>query len=235
MIKRSLLLSLLLAIGSLQAQTFTPIPADALLQTLGYSPDTIEAVKDTIDTCANCHDQTGNGAGPFLQDQATHPATATPKLAGQHADYLYKQLQDFKFDNDKVARENGDMNAWAAALADDPMTRAMADYFAAQPMQPAVVEPADAKSIAIGKKLWRAGDASRNIPACAGCHGPAGKGIPSQYPALAGQFPQYIETQLKAFRDDMRANDPANMMRAVALRMTEAQIKAVSDYASRLR
>lgn len=73
------------------------------------------------------------------------------------------------------------------------------------------------------------------MPACAACHGPAGAGLPAQYPALAGQFSEYTEAQLKAFRDEVRANDPNKMMRMIAIKMTDPEIKAVADYAAGLR
>jgi cytochrome c553 len=91
------------------------------------------------------------------------------------------------------------------------------------------------ETIEAGQKLYRAGDMSKGLPACAACHGPAGAGIPAQFPRIAGQFPEYTETQLKSFRDGTRSNDPAKMMRTVALKMTDAEIKAVSDYVAGLR
>ncbi|MDR1854561.1 MAG: c-type cytochrome [Azoarcus sp.] len=227
MIKRSLLLSLLAA-GSVAAQAQT-IP---------------EKVKPYVETCAACHGAFGNltkgietdeqGNVKIVDNVLVAPEEAPqPKLAGQHADYLYKQMRDFRMEGDKPpVRENANMNAMIAVVPDEDL-RAVADYFAAQKLQPAAAT--NAETVAIGQKLWRAGDAARGIPACAGCHGPAGKGIPAQYPALAGQFPEYIAVQLRAFRDDVRQNDPANMMRAIALRLTEPQIKAVSDYAAGLR
>jgi hypothetical protein len=89
------------------------------------------------------------------------------------------------------------------------------------------------KSVERGQKIWRAGIAERNVPACAGCHSPNGAGIPAQFPRLAGQYPSYIEDQLKLFRAGHRANGP--MMYQIADRMNDADIKAVSDYAAGLR
>ena len=73
------------------------------------------------------------------------------------------------------------------------------------------------------------------MPACAGCHGPDGSGIPAQYPRLAGQFSEYIKAQLKLFQGGQRANDQNGMMRGVAARMTEKEMKAVAEYAAGLR
>jgi cytochrome c553 len=91
------------------------------------------------------------------------------------------------------------------------------------------------ESIELGQKLWRGGDQSKGLPACAGCHGPAGAGLPAQYPRIAGQHADYTEAQLKTFRVGERANDPAKMMRMIAVKMTDAEIKAVADYAAGLR
>ncbi|MDR3212443.1 MAG: cytochrome c4 [Azoarcus sp.] len=206
MIKRSLLLSLLVA-TSLQAQAQTPE----------------EKARQHIDTvCVACHMADGNSQVP---EQA--------KLAGQHADYLYKQMRDFKaMDGKPPVRENAIMNGMISVVPDEDL-RAVANYLAAQTLQPATAK--NIADIASGQKIWRAGIAAKGVPACAACHGPAGKGLPAQYPALAGQFPEYLEIQLKAFRDGVRANDPASMMRAIALRMTDPEIKAVADYAAGLR
>ena len=95
----------------------------------------------------------------------------------------------------------------------------------------------------MGQKLFRGGVASKGLPACAGCHGPAGAGIPAQYPRIAGQFADYTEAQLKAFREagtnpnptNGRANDPNKMMRMVAAKLTDYEIKALADYIAGLR
>jgi cytochrome c553 len=84
-----------------------------------------------------------------------------------------------------------------------------------------------------GQKIWRAGIPERNVPACAGCHSANGAGIPAQYPRLSGQYPSYIEDQLKLFRSGHRGNSP--MMNQIADRMSDSDLKAVSDYAAGLR
>lgn len=124
------------------------------------------------------------------------------------------------------------MGGMVAALSEDDM-KGLSTYFAGQQLKP---ESAKSKaSIELGQKLWRAGDIKRGIPACAACHGPAGAGLPAQYPRLSGQFADYTEAQLKAFRAGERANDPAKMMRTIALKMTDPEIKAVADFAAGLR
>ena len=212
MIKRTLLLSLLAA-GSLLAQAQTSAQAQV--------PKELEAA---VGICAACHTANGNG-------MAENPVQ--PKLAGQHAEYLYKQMREFKPAGDKPAlRSNGIMNGMIMMLPDEQM-QAMASYFASQTLEPA--SATNAESAAAGKMIWRGGIASKGVPACAACHGPTGKGMPAQYPALAGQFPEYLDAQLKAFRDDARANDPAKMMRDIAIKMTDAEIKATAEYAASLR
>lgn len=172
--------------------------------------------------CAACHAADGNST-----------ISANPKLAGQHYDYLVKQLKDFKANGDQpAARPNPVMGGMVAALNEEQM-RDIAAYFAEQ--KQANNSAKNKATIEQGQKLYRAGDQSKGLAACAACHGPAGAGMPAQYPRIAGQHAEYIEAQLKAFRDGGRANDPAKMMRVVALKMTDAEIKAVADYIAGLR
>jgi cytochrome c553 len=179
-----------------------------------------KVIAETV--CVACHGADGNSA-----------AAANPHLAGQIEDYLYKQLKDFKAaDGKPAARNNAIMAGMVAALSDDDM-RNVAAWFASQKAKPAVAR--DQSKIALGQQLWRQGDFKKGIPACAGCHGPAGAGMPAQYPKLAGQFPEYTEAQLKAFRVEERANDPEKMMRMIAAKMSDVEIKAVSEYAAGLR
>ena len=268
MIKRTLLLSLLLAVGSLQAQDQPP-PADNTPDTGSVqAPDQAPPADDasaspeaqvqtpalsTADkvilftagtekesgVCIACHMPDGNTLIPTY-----------PKLAGQHAEYLYKQMTDFrsKEDHPAVRKDvitpdtmNPMMDGKHPSMEgkppfDDEVMKAVASFYAKQKLQPA--EPADPKDPDVhklGETIWRAGIASKGLPACAACHGPSGKGLPPQYPALAGQFPAYAESQLKAFRDNARVNDPSKMMRDIALKMTDPEIKAVADYAAGLR
>ncbi|HYN27807.1 MAG TPA: c-type cytochrome, partial [Burkholderiales bacterium] len=106
-------------------------------------------------------------------------------------------------------------------------------FYAAQ--KPGETAANDKELVAHGRKLFRGGNAAIGVAACAGCHSPNGAGIPSQYPRLAGQHPEYVVAQLKAFRSGERANDFNNMMRAVAARLTDKEIAAVAEYLSGLR
>jgi cytochrome c553 len=211
MIKRSLLLSLLLAVGAVQAEEKT-----------SAQPDLAKAKQTAEQVCGACHGVDGNSQIP-----------TNPKLAGQHAEYLAKQLRNFKSDGGKPAeRANPVMGGMAAMLSDADVVN-MAAYFSGQTLKPDAAK--SAASIELGQKLWRAGNIKRGIPACAACHGPAGAGLPAMFPRLGGQFSDYTEVQLKSFRAGERANDPAKMMRTIALKMTDPEIKAVADYAAGLR
>ena len=172
--------------------------------------------------CAACHAGDGNSA-----------VAANPKLAGQIPEYLHKQLVNFKPQGGKKAeRDNAVMAGMVASLSDSDM-RNVAAYYASQKLRPAA---AGSKELAAqGQKLWRGGNAANGVAACAGCHGPDGAGIPSQFPRLAGQFAEYVEAQLKLFRAGGRANDPSGMMRGVTARMSDQEIKAVAEYAAGLR
>jgi len=119
-----------------------------------------------------------------------------------------------------------------ANLSDADM-RALAAFYAGQKLKPAAAS--DKNLATLGQKLWRGGNAANGVAACAGCHGPDGAGIPSQFPRLGGQFAEYVEAQLKLFRAGGRANDPSGMMRGVAARMSDQEIRAVAEYAAGLR
>ncbi|MDQ7989491.1 MAG: c-type cytochrome [Candidatus Dactylopiibacterium sp.] len=209
MIARISILTLALTIHTALAQPAPP-------------PDMAKAKQTAETICAACHAADGNSIGPTF-----------PKLAGQHESYLLKQLHNFKSADGKPAeRDNASMAPMAAMLSDDDM-RGLAKYYAQQKLKPEIAK--NVKTIEQGQKLWRAGNAATGVPACAGCHGPAGKGVPGLYPHLAGQFAEYTEAQLKGFRGGERANDPSSMMRGFASRLTDAEIKALSDYIAGLR
>ena len=209
MIKRSLLLSSLLLVSSgLMAQE--------------QAPDLAKAKQTAESVCVACHSADGNSLLP-----------ENPKLAGQHEDYLYKQMREFKgWDGAAPVRENAIMGAMVAGLEDEDM-RGLAKYFASFELQPESSK--NLETMELGQKIWRGGIASKGVPACAACHGPAGAGLPAQYPRLSGQFADYSTAQLKAFRDGGRENDPNRMMRMIALKMTDAEMNAVADYAAGLR
>jgi cytochrome c553 len=122
------------------------------------------------------------------------------------------------------------MGPYAAALSDEDM-RNVAAYFESQVEKPSAAH--EKSSAEIGRKIYRAGIAEKGVPACAGCHSPNGAGIPSQYPRLAGQWQEYAQAQLTAFRGGVRANNAD--MTTIAQRLSDDEIKAVSDYVAGLR
>jgi cytochrome c553 len=185
-------------------------------------PDMAKGQAIAAQVCAACHAPDGNS-----------PAAANPKLAGQFPEYLAKQLANFKSQaGKKPERDNAIMAGTVAALSDADV-RNVAAHYAAQKLKP---ETAKDKDLAArGQKLYRGGNLATGVAACSGCHGPEGAGIPSQYPRIAGQFAEYIDAQLKAFRAGTRANDPGGMMRGVAAKMTDQEIRAVAEYAAGLR
>lgn len=163
-------------------------------------------------TCAACHNADGNSA-----------ITQYPKLAGQSADYLLKQLQDYK----SGARANPIMLGMVAPLSPQDMED-LAAYFASQQVARSAADKALAPQ---GEALFRGGNLSSGVSACAACHGAVGAGNPAaKFPSVAGQHAEYLETQLKAFRAMERSNDAGQMMRNIAAKMTDPEIKSVSSY-----
>ena len=198
------------------------VVAVALSAVPAAAQDAAKAQSIANQVCASCHAADGNST-----------AAANPKIAGQIAEYLHKQLVDFKpQQGKKPARESAIMMGMVANLSEADM-KGLAAYYAGQKLKPAAA--ADKNLTVQGQKIWRGGNAATGVPACAGCHGPAGAGMPAQYPRLAGQYAEYIAAQLKAFKEGGRANDPNGMMRGVAARMSDREIRAVAEYAAGLR
>jgi len=185
-------------------------------------PDAAKGQAIAGQVCAACHAADGNSV-----------AAANPKLAGQLYDYLHKQLANFKPQGGKKAeRDNAVMAGMTANLSAADM-KDIAAYYASQKLKPAMAR--DKELAALGQKIYRAGNTASGMAACAGCHGPTGMGMPAQYPRISGQFAEYVELQLKAFRAGTRANDPNGMMRGVAVRMSDREIQAVAEYVAGLR
>lgn len=175
------------------------------------------AGKQKSATCAACHGQDGNSVNPEW-----------PNLAGQHADYIIKQLTEFK-DGD---RSNALMSPQAAGLSEQDM-QDLAAYFSSETMK---LGEADKEKAALGEALYRGGNSASGVPACASCHGPDGMGNPAaNFPRLAGQHAKYTVLQLEHFRSGERANDAGQMMRNIAVKMTDAEIAAVAEYINGLR
>lgn len=186
-------------------------------------PDIAKGQQIASQVCAACHAADGNSV-----------MSANPKLAGQFPEYLVKQLINFKPAGGKPAeRNNAVMGGMASTLTSITEMRDVAAFYASQKAKPGASK--NKELTALGQKVYRGGNAASGVPACASCHGPGGAGIPAQYPRLSGQYAEYTESQLKTFRSGDRANDPQKMMRAIAGRMTDQEITAVSDYIAGLR
>ena len=173
-------------------------------------PDLAKGQATSTNVCAACHTNDGSRGSP-----------ANPILQGQHPEYLVKQLTEFKAGK----RANAIMQGMAASLSEADMKN-VAAFYASKQAKPGFAK--DKTLVELGEKIYRGGIADRMIPACAGCHGPSGAGIPAQYPRLSGQHSDYTAAQLTAFRAGTRANS-AQMM-GVAAKMNDKEIKAVADY-----
>ena len=194
----------LLATGASAAETKVPA-----------KPDLVKGQEKATQVCVACHTADGSRGTP-----------ANPILQGQHADYLVKQLKEFK----AGTRANAIMAGMAGMLSEDDMKN-VAAYYASKPVKPGAAKNKDL--VVLGEKIYRGGIAGKQVPACAGCHSPNGAGIPAQYPRLGGQHADYSELQLTTFRAGTRANSA--QMTAIAARMSDKEIKAVSDYIAGLR
>lgn len=171
-------------------------------------------------TCAACHGPRGNSSNPKW-----------PSLAGQHATYLLRQLKHFK----SGARQNAVMAAQVSSLTLQDM-KALAVYYAQQPLNPTATKASRAL-LARGSKIYRTGDPEQGIPACAGCHGPAGMGnAAAVFPRISGQQAPYLIDTLKAYRAGKRSGyAKAEIMTGVANNMSNEAIKAVAAYIQSLR
>ena len=174
-------------------------------------------------TCGACHGADGNSA-----------LAMNPKIAGQHANYLAKQLTEFKLagqTDGKEGRNNAVMNGMSAVLSEQDILD-LAAYFSSQEATPS---EASEDAIELGNKLYVGGDLDRGITACIACHGPKGNGTSlSGFPDISGQHPEYIAAQLKAFRSGERANSLNGMMADIAKRMTDKDIEVISSYVAGL-
>ena len=220
----SLLVAALLAapvmpsLANTPASTPAPAKAEAAsapAKAAAPKPDLAAGEARYTAVCAACHGADGNSGSP-----------AYPKLAGQHPDYLAKQLAEFK----SGKRANAVMQGFASGLSDADMKN-IAAWASSQKAKPGFAK--DKELVSLGERIWRGGIADRNIAACAGCHSPNGAGIPAQYPRIAGQHSDYTIAQLTAFRDGVRKNSV--QMTQVAAKLNDREIRAVADYVAGLR
>lgn len=167
--------------------------------------------------CAGCHGTDGNSA-----------AGTFPKLAGQGAPYLVKQLNDIKSGARPIVEMTGLLDALSEQDLED-----IAAYYASQKI---VIGQAKAELVEEGQKIYRSGIPAKSVAACTACHGPAGAGMSlAKFPALGGQHADYTADQLKQFRSGERANDgDSRIMRSIAARLSDREIEALSSYISGL-
>ena len=184
-------------------------------QSLANTGDPAKGKLIVQQVCAACHGADGNSGSSMY-----------PTLAGQHPAYIVTQLKAFK----SGTRKNPIMLGMASTLADGDMQN-VAAYFSSQ--TPKAHEAADKTLLEAGRKLYRAGNPVTHVPACMACHGPAGAGIPDQFPRLGSQHSDYVLKQLNDFK---AGTDRKNtVMSDVASRMSDAEMKAVAEYISGLR
>ena len=190
-----------------------------------YTDGSVQAGAAKATMCFACHGPNGNSVSPVF-----------PRLAGQNAVYIVEQLHLFR----AGIRQNPMMSAMAAGLTDQDIDN-LAVYFAAQTPSGLTADPTLWKA---GEALYRSGDPTRHVPACAACHGPTGEGNPAAgYPALRAQQSAYVLAQLQAYASGTRYSGPSPataapnsiMMYTIAKRLRPAQMQAVASYVQGLR
>lgn len=189
----------------------------AAFASFSHAQGNAAAGENKVATCAACHGANG---------QST--IGVNPKLAGQNARYLIKQMADIKSGERSVPLMTGMLtNSSEQDIAD------IAAFYAAQEV---TLEGADPELVELGESIYRAGIASLDVAACSACHSPTGKGNPQAgYPAVSGQHAEYTAAQLKAFRSGERTNDGRAMpMRIISERLTDREIEAIASYISGL-
>lgn len=196
--------------------------AETAPETVKTKGDAAKGQQIATQVCAGCHNADGNSVIP-----------TNPSLAGQHAEYITKQLESFKSKDGKPAeRENPIMGAMVIPLSAEDMKN-LGAYYAQQTAKPGAAK--DKALAEQGEKIYRGGNLETSVPACAACHSPNGIGIPPNYPRIAGQHSEYVLAQLRAFRTEERTKDPNNVMHMIASRMSEREMRAVSEFISGLR
>jgi cytochrome c553 len=215
-IVKSLLVALLAVSATAHAEDKKPAPP---------APPKIDAAKGAtlfsdgdaargLPACVSCHGAGGNST-----------IAVNPKLAGQHEGYLYKQLVNFT-----TAQRNQPVMTTYAKLLTDEEKHNIAAWLVTQ--KPTAGAAKNKDTVELGKKIYRGGIAEKSVPACASCHGASGAGIPVQYPRLAGQHQDYAFTELGLFKSGARKSVE---MEAIAKRMSDEEMKAVSDYVAGLK
>ncbi|MHB1586775.1 MAG: c-type cytochrome [Acidiferrobacteraceae bacterium] len=168
-----------------------------------------------ISACGSCHGMEGQG----------NYRLGYPRLAGLDPRYIVHELESFKH----FERENAIMQPIAQKLTRVQMDNVAAWFASRKPLPPKDVHPS-ARTVALGEKIATRGIWSRNVPACFTCHGTRGAGVGPVFPRLAGQYPNYLETQLHDWRRGFRRNDPLGLMQAISSRLSRREISAVTEF-----
>lgn len=200
---------------TLRRHLFALTATAAVLLPTAHAADLTRAVEIVEGKCFVCHGAEGESSSPVF-----------PRLAGQHASYVARQLADYQ----SGKRKNDTMQAMVADLSADDM-RLLGMYFESKPTRAHPV--ADPELAQVGRFVYNRGNPFSGVAACADCHGAAGHGT-DKLPRLGGQHAQYVENQLKAFSKRERTNDNA-VMHTIASKLTELELKAVAAYVSGLR
>ena len=158
-------------------------------------------------------------------DGAGNAAAGFPRIAGMEADYLLRQLHAYR----EGTRGGPIMKPIVANLSESDFENVAAYYASLKAPDIAVPTP-DPALLAEGEWLAVNGNWDNEIPPCVSCHGPGGRGVGAEFPAIAGQHASYISAQLKAWQNGERQNDPQNLMKVVAERMSEREIEATAAY-----
>lgn len=175
--------------------------------------------KKAAAVCVSCHQADGNGK--HVED-----GESWPRLAGLNAEYIAKQLRDFK----SGSRSNATMKPFASMLDQQQVVDVAAYYSQLKPAPGQGGEKADEARLQRGEMIAQRGDWSNYIVSCTSCHGPGNQGSGAVFPGIAGQHAGYIEAQLQAWKSKTRNNDPQDLMGTVARRMSNDDILAVAAW-----
>lgn len=210
---------------------FSRLPLNSLWTAMGFSAimatgamatelsaEAIERGKAASVTCVACHQANGNGMN-------IPNGESWPRLAGLDRDYMVAQLHAFK----EGTRVNASMLAFANMLNDEQIND-VASYYANLPVTQIDTPDVDEKLLKHGERLALEGDWDRYIVSCNSCHGVGSQGNGSSFPELAGQQPGYIAQQIRAWKEGTRTNDPQHLMSAIAKRLDDKDIEAVSAW-----
>lgn len=187
------------------------------MQTASAAGDVAAGQTKASTVCLACHGLDGTGLSPEW-----------PSIAGQHADYIIKQVKAFRAGE----RTNALMSPIALTLTDKEIEDTAA-YYASQKIKG---QEAAKSQVELGQKLYRGGIASTGVPACMACHGPSGRGNPAAaYPSIRSQHATYTAAQLQAYKKGERKTDQNEIMRTIAAKLDDQQIAALSQYIQGLR